>query len=465
MNHQRTTMDRKPTCRQFAFMALRSIGRGTLADEALDRVLGQAELNAADRRLLTELVYGSVRRRRTLDALVDQLARKKARQQSPDVRVLLHLGLYQLRYLSQVPQSAAVNSTVELAKQVGLKGLAGFVNGVLRQYVRLVVAADDDGAERDPLQLPLDPVERLGVLYSYPDWLVADWVNRLGLAETEALCGWLNRSPGIDLRVNVLRADVARVEAALQSVGVAVSRLQWLPQGLRFEDSPGLIPALPGFQEGWWTVQDGSAQLVGQLVDPQPGEVVIDACAAPGGKTTHLAELMGDRGTVWGCDRNLRRLKKLQQNIDRLKLHCIQIRCGDSRNLPEFTGTADRVLLDAPCSGSGTLHRRADARWRHTLDTARELTVLQEELLTQAATWVKPGGRLVYATCTLHSLENQGAIERFLARHPHWQIEPPGPDFAAAAIADPEGWIEVWPHRQQMDGFFMVRLKQKTALP
>ncbi|MBD2063532.1 methyltransferase domain-containing protein [Trichocoleus sp. FACHB-6] len=221
------------------------------------------------------------------------------------------------------------------------------------------------------------------------------------------------------------------------------------------------IEKLPGFSEGWWTVQDSSAQLVSYLLDPQPGEVVIDACAAPGGKTTHIAELMGDNGAVWACDKTASRLRKLKENAERLGLQSIQIQLGDSRSLTQFINTGDRVLLDAPCSGLGTLHRHADARWRQTPDTVRELSQLQGELLDQVATWVKPGGILVYATCTLHPLENEGVIHSFLERHQEWQISPPNPNSPFSAFSTPAGWIKVWPHRHQMDGFFMVRLQQK----
>jgi 16S rRNA (cytosine967-C5)-methyltransferase len=199
---------------------------------------------------------------------------------------------------------------------------------------------------------------------------------------------------------------------------------------------------------------------VGYLVDPQPGEVVVDACAAPGGKTMHLVELMHDEGTVWACDRTPSRLKKLRQNADRLGLVSIQICEGDSRDLPQFKEGCDRVLVDAPCSGLGTLHRHADARWRQTPDSVQALAALQTQLLDQAASWVKPSGTLVYSTCTLHPAENEAVVQTFLANHPNWQIEPPTSDSPVAPLAAPEGWVKIWSHRCDMDGFFMVRLKK-----
>lgn len=442
--------------RQLALTALRDVHKGAYADVALDRVLQRANLSAPDRRLVTELVYGSVRRQRTLDTLLDQLATKKSHQQPPDLRSIIHLGLYQLRYQQRIPPSAAVNTTVQLAKDNGFAGLAGFVNGLLRQYLRLVAEQGKDGC----LDLPTNPVSRLGVLHSFPDWIVQVWLEQLGVAETERLCEWMNQSPTIDLRINPLRTNLETVTAALQSAGVLVRRIPHLPQALRLISNSGAIPQLPGFSEGWWTVQDSSAQLVSHLLDPQPGEVVIDACAAPGGKTTHIAELIGEQGKVWACDRTASRLRKLQANARRLNLHSIEICTGDSRHLSQFVNVGDRVLLDAPCSGLGTLHRHADARWRQTPDSIQELSQLQRELLAHTSTFVNAGGVLVYATCTLHPAENEGVIGDFLTAHPEWQIAPPSPDSPLFRYSTPQGWLKVWPHQHDMDGFFMVRLRK-----
>ncbi|NEQ31477.1 MAG: 16S rRNA (cytosine(967)-C(5))-methyltransferase [Leptolyngbya sp. SIO4C5] len=437
--------------RQQAFWALRAVHRGAFTDIAIDQALSQSELVSSDRALLTELVYGSVRRQRTLDALIDQLGQKRATQQPPDLRVILHLGLYQLRYLDQIPVSAAVNTSVDLAKHHRLGKLSGVVNGLLRQYVRLAETGD-------PLQLPEDPIQQLGILHSFPDWILKIWQPLLPPEELAALCDWFNRTPFIDLRINPLRTTVEAVEAAFAAADIEVYRLPHLPQALRLASHVGSISRLPGYGEGWWTVQDASAQLVSQIVNPQPGEVIIDACAAPGGKSTHLAELMGDRGEVWACDRAASRLKKVQQNSDRLQLSSIKLLTGDSRSLPQFAQAADRVLLDVPCSGLGTLHRHADARWRQSPERIAELTQLQSELINQAATWLKPGGVLVYSTCTLHPAENEEIVAEFLATHPQWRLEVPQQE-EIRAIAAPEGWIKIWPHRENMDGFFVAKLR------
>ncbi|MBD3885099.1 16S rRNA (cytosine(967)-C(5))-methyltransferase [Phormidium tenue FACHB-886] len=446
-------MSERSQARQVALTALRAIQHGAFADIALDKALRQSSLEPADRRLVTELVYGSIRRQRTLDALVEQLAKKKS--QPPDLRLILHLGLYQLRYLSQIPSRAAVDTTVDLAKQNGFTGLAGFVNGLLRQYARL------SQAQADPLVLPAEAIAQIAIQQSYPDWIVQVWADQFGIETAAQLCEWLNRPPHIDLRVNPLKTTIAQAEAALQAAGIAVQRVPPLPQALRLPPSVGAIQKLPGFAEGWWTVQDSSAQLVSHLLDPQPGETVIDVCAAPGGKTTHIAELMQDQGVVWGCDRHESRLRKLQQNAERLQLQSIRLQAGDSRQMTFAESTADRVLLDAPCSGLGTLHRHADARWRQTPTTVKELAQLQAELLNHAATWVKPGGVLVYATCTLHPLENEAIVKAFLQQHSHWWIERPSAG-CTAEFATEAGWLTLLPPQRNMDGFFMVRLRQAS---
>ncbi|WP_353930644.1 16S rRNA (cytosine(967)-C(5))-methyltransferase [Okeanomitos corallinicola TIOX110] len=437
--------------RQLAYIALKEVHKGAYTDVALNRGLQKYQLPDNDRRLMTELVYGSVRRQRTLDAIIDQLATKPANQQPKDLRTILHLGLYQLRYQEKIPVSAAVNTTVELAKENKFSGLTGFVNGFLRQYLRL----SENNAE--PLNLPENPVERLGILHSFPNWIIEVWLKQLGFEETEKLCAWMNQTPTIDLRVNILKSNLEQVESAFKNAGILVSKIPHLPQGLRLIGSTGAIQNLPGFNYGWWCVQDSSAQLVGHLLDPQPNDVVIDVCAAPGGKTTHIAELMGDKGKIYACDKTASRLRKLKENTQRLNLQSIEVCTGDSRSLTQFYNTADRLLLDAPCSGLGTMHRHADARWRQTPASVQELSQIQKELLSHTAKFVKSGGVLVYATCTLHPQENEEVISEFLTANPDWQIQHPNFDFVDISS---QGWLKVWPHQRDMDGFFMVRLRK-----
>ncbi len=439
-----------PNPRQTALAALRDVVRDAYADAALDKKLRKVKLSTLDRQLATEIFYGAVRRQRTLNTLIDRLTRKPEKPTS-DLRLILQIGLYQLRYMDRIPESAAVNTSVELAKQNGLKGLAPVVNGILRQYIRQ--ADQFQGAWDDSEQL----ATQIAVEQSFPDWLIAHWLEILGEEGTIALCRAFNQSPPIDLRVNPLQVSRDQVLAELATAGVAARPLDYLTNGIRLTGKVGAIPDLPGYDQAWWTVQESSAQLVTTLLDPQPGEVIADACAAPGGKTTHVAELMGDRGVIWAIDPTPSRLKKITQNCQRLGLTSIQVREGDSRSQSDLVGVVDRVLLDAPCSGLGTLHRRADARWRKTPENVLELSQLQTELLASCASWVKPGGVLVYATCTVHPTENEEVILPFLAAHPEWSIEPPKGEFLAS-LASPAGWVKTWLHEHQLDGFFMVRL-------
>lgn len=448
--------------RQLAFAALREITKkDAYADVVLDRHLAKSQLASRDRALATELVYGCVRRRRTLDAIIDRLAKKPASQQPPDLRIVLHLGLYQLIYSDRIPTSAAVDTTVKLAKNNGLAGLSGLVNGILRQYLRTY------GETAPSFDEITEPIAQLATRTSFPDWIVAAWVEQLGWDEAEQLCHWFDGAPQMHLRVNRRMTNRDETLAQFTTSEIDAEPIAGLPDGIRLNSGAGRIVQLPSYSEGLWSIQDGSAQLVTYLLDPQPGEVIVDACAAPGGKATHAAELMGDCGTIWACDRTASRLKKVAGNAARLQLSTINALAGDSRDQPQFVGQCDRVLVDAPCSGLGTLHRRADLRWRQTRENAIELATLQGELLESAATWVKPDGVLVYATCSIHEPENEGVINAFLARHPEWAIVPPPENNPARAfwnpVTNPQGWLKLWPHRSGMDGFFMVRLERRST--
>lgn len=438
--------------RQLAFLALQDIYENkAYTDVALDRALRQYPSKTKDRGLISDLVYGIVRRRRTLDSLINQIGNKKASRQHPDLRIILHIGLYQLRYLNQIPESAAVNTSVELAKINNLNKLSGVVNGILRTYIRLA-------QEKDPLILPANSIAKLGVLYSLPDWIIEIFCSQFKLEDVEKLCAYFNKPATHDLRINPLKTTIDEVKNTLLEAGVEIINIPHLPQGLRLKESVGSISRLPGFAQGWFSIQDASAQLVSHLLNPQPGEMIIDACASPGGKTTHIAELMSDKGLIVACEIHEKRLSKIQENVDRLQLKSVKIQEGDSTILSQFKNQADKVLVDVPCSGLGTLHKRPDIRWRQNPDKIRELTDLQEKLLKNAASWVKPGGKLVYATCTLNYAENEGVITDFLKNHPDWQIESPLDKSFTNFSVTSNGMIKVLPHHHQMDGFFMVKL-------
>jgi len=424
-------------CREAAWRVLQAVAAGAYADAALERELGRrgpaggsagGPLSPVDRALATELAYGAIRQRRLLDAWIDAHGKVPALRQPPPLRWLLHLGLYQLLFISRVPASAAVNTSVELAKRGGLARLAPVVNGLLRAVLRSrqAAAAPPAGEADEPwrgLPLPADGEVAFALRHSLPDWLAAELLHWLppGTApgQAERFGRACNTPPRLDLRVNPLRTSRDALIAALAAAGHPALPLPEDPQGLTLLERPGDLRALPGYDEGHWCVQDRSAQRIAPLLAPFPGAVVLDACAAPGGKSSHLAELMEDRGEVWAVDRSEARLRRVTANAERLGLTAIRCLSADATDLlalrPEWRGRFDRILLDVPCSGLGTLARHADARWRIDPAAIEELAELQLRLLEGVAPLLAPAGRLVYATCTVHPRENQEVIARFLA--------------------------------------------------
>lgn len=454
-------MNPKISPRQLAFFALQDVyGNKAYTDIALERILSKHQsIKGVDKGLVSELVYGIVRRKRTLDSLVNQLGTKKATQQPLPLRIILHIGLYQLRYLDKIPPSAAVNTSVELAKANGLGKLSGVVNGILRSYLR-------KSEIEDPLVLPSELVPKLGVKYSFPDWIVEIFLKQLNVKETKKLLQWYNESPCLDLRVNTLKTSTEEVKNFLDADGVSCEFVPYLPQALRLS-SVGNVRNLKGFEDGFFSVQDSSAQLVGHFLAPVRGETVFDACAAPGGKTTHIAELMGDEGTIIACDNVSSRLQKITENLQRLGLKSVQVKEGDSSQW-EFVGEnnkcdhemarCDRILIDAPCSGLGTLHKRPDIRWQQKPEKIKELAKKQLAILSNMAKGVKDNGCLVYATCTLNPMENEEIIEAFLKSHPDWYIVTERNTITANFPITSKGAIKIFPHRHNMDGFFMIKL-------
>lgn len=463
--------------RQVAWQVLQAVASGAYADAALERELQRQQLAPADRALATELAYGTIRQRRLLDGWLDALGKLPAQRQPPRLRWLLHLGLYQLLFSDRVPASAAVSTTVELAKSGGLARLAPVANGLLRSALRrrqgggsplqapefpgesAAGQAPESGQTSEPwqgLELPADPAQALALRRSLPDWLAALLLQWLSPEAAEAFAVASNLPHSVDLRVNPLRVSAEQLLEQLRAAGLEVEPLPGLPLGLGLRGRRGDLRLLPGFEAGQWCVQDRAAQRIAPLLAPESGQRVLDACAAPGGKSTHLAELMGDQGELWAVDRSAARLERLRRNAARLGLGCIRTLAADALVLasekPAWIGYFDRILLDAPCSGLGTLARHADARWRIEPQAIDALVKLQRSLLEALLPLLKPGGRLVYATCTVHPAENRQQMAALLADHPalalleSWQVWP-----GAAGAGDGAG--------QTGDGFYAALLQ------
>jgi 16S rRNA (cytosine967-C5)-methyltransferase len=449
--------------RRLAWQVLQAVAAGAYADAALERELASLAragggLSPADRALATEIAYGAIRQRLLLDGWIDALGKVSALRQPPALRWLLHVGLYQLLFSDRVPAAAAVSTTVALAKHVGLGRLAPVVNGMLRSLLRRREAQGGTGACHDPwdgLPLPADPAAALALRRSLPVWLSAELLGWLPPQRAEAFALACNAVPALDLRANPLRTTRDGLLERFQAAGVAARALPEAPQGLTLLERVGDLRELPGYAEGLWCVQDRSAQAIAPLLDPRPGQRILDACAAPGGKSTHLAELIGDQGEVWALDRSEARLRRLDRNAERLGLTTIRSLALDATAVaeakPHWRASFDRLLLDAPCSGLGTLARHPDARWRITPDAIDGLVTLQRQLLEALLPLLAPCGRLVYATCTVEPRENGALIAAVLGAHPAWSLleerqwwpEPPegerggGDGFYAAVLQAP----------------------------
>ncbi|MFN7872788.1 MAG: 16S rRNA (cytosine(967)-C(5))-methyltransferase [Cyanobacteriota bacterium] len=442
--------------RRLAWKVLEAVAAGAFADNALERELAKTNLAPLDRGLATELAYGAIRQRFLLDAWIDAHGRLKANRQPPRLRWLLHVGLYQLLFSSRVPASAAVNTSVQLAKEAGFAQLAPVVNGLLRAVAR---AHNPHGAEADTprplhpwqgLALPDAAAASLALRHSLPPWLATQLLQWCRPEEAEAFGHSSNTPPALDLRINRRRSSRAEVLAAFGAAGLTARALDDQEWGLCLAAASGDLRGLPGFKEGHWCVQDRTAQAIAPLLAPLPGQRVLDACAAPGGKSTQLAELMDDQGEIWAVDRSEARLKKVVANAERLGMVSLQVLAADAADLleirPQWRGYFDRILVDAPCSGLGTLARHADARWRIQPDTIAELASQQQRLLERLAPLLQPTGRLVYATCTVHPQENGDVVAAFLACQPNWQL------------IHQQQW---WPSVQAGDGFYAAVLEPR----
>lgn len=430
--------------------------RGAYAGLALEAEA--RPLKGPDRGLATELVHGVLRHRALLDfTLGTRLQRPLASLPVP-IRNVLRLGLYQLMSLDRVPAAAACNTSVELAKAYGHPGTAALVNAVLRGLAKVREAGDPWPAPpKDPFPVYLSITE------SHPLWLIERWLGRLGTEQARRLAQANNQAPPVTIRTNLLRTSRDELAGRLEAEGVSVMPGRHAPEALHMTGSPAL-EELEAFQQGLFSVQDEASMLVARVVAPEPGELVIDACAAPGGKTTHLAELMGDTGQVLAGDIHRHRLKLVGTAASRLGLKSVKLAAGNASRLGDkYKLRADRLLLDAPCSGLGVLRRRSDLRWRQSPQAIGQLAALQRSLLEGSCGTVKPGGVLVYATCSTEPEENEAVVAEFLTAHPEFAPDDIAP-FVPASLAGAcvGGSLRTWPHDHGTDGFFIARLRRRT---
>ncbi len=404
-------------------------------------------------RQVREYVAGVTRWRRRLDATLDAFYRGDLEGMESTLRQILRLGLYELLYL-QTPPHAAISEAVHLAKRLVRPKAGGLVNGLLRNVHRAGSALPEPAGG--------DEADTLAIRHSHPTWMVRRWLKRYGRSETEALLAWNNARPLYAVRANTLRMSDAALNAAFSELHVTAAPSPYVPGAYRVD---ALQPIVRGglVERGECLVQDESAMLIVHAMDPQPGETIVDLCAAPGGKTVYSVALMRNEGRVVACDLRADRLALLEQSLGRLGLAIVEARVMDAGDPdPDLLGMADRVLLDAPCSGLGVLAKRADLRWRRTREELDRVVVLQRRLLAAAARVVKPGGLLVYSTCTIEPEENEQQVDWFLAEHPEFSLEPASA-FAALGVTTREGYLSTLPQRHAIDGAFGARLRRKEV--
>lgn len=412
---------------------------------ALDAALKKHDLTPADRGLLTLLVFGVIEKQITLDFYIDKLSTLPPSKIEPEVRMILRLGLYQLIYTDRIPDHAAVNETVDLAPHRA----SGFVNALLRRYLR----------EKDGIALPGPDAglsQYLSVKYSFPPPLVERFTGIFGPGRAESLLSSFGHAPGLSLRVNTLKTTRADLLTRFTGAGVTASPTPLSPDGIRLDTAP--LASLPGFDEGYFFVQDEASQLAVRALDARPGMTVTDACAAPGSKSFGAALTMENCGRVLSYDLHESKLSLIRSSAGKLGINIIEASPHDARvQIPELIGAADRVICDVPCSGYGVMAKKPEIRYKNLAD-ATSLPEIQYAILENCSRYVKPGGFLIYSTCTLLPEENENNVTRFLAAHPDFSLSP----FTAGALPVNGGMITLYPDTHGTDGFFIAKMKNNS---
>ena len=446
---QRYREEKIDRVRELAMQVLQKVHvEGAYANVALAETLREIKLTERDRRFLTELVYGVVKAGESLDYRIGKYV-ADIRKAQPAIRELLRLGFYQIFLMDRVPPSAACDTAVELAKKHGRRGADSFVNGVLRAALREPErAALPDGRNAHALALRT----------WHPKWLVERGMRAHGYERTEELCRCNNTSAPLSVRVNTLRTNRPALMEQFTAAGAQVRASLYAPEGVVL-DAHGALDELTPLRMGLAQVQDESSMLVAHVLAPEPGMTVIDACAAPGGKTTHIAQRMENRGRILAFDIYEEKIRRIERNAQRLGISIMEAQMCDARAIgAAYAGQADRVLVDAPCSGLGVLRRKPDARWKKSPEDVKTLPPLQRAILASAAEAVKKGGILVYSTCTMEECENAAIVANFLRTHTDFVLEETGGFLPVQKTT--ECMVQIMPETDGPDGFFIARMRR-----
>ncbi|MFC2075268.1 16S rRNA (cytosine(967)-C(5))-methyltransferase RsmB [Bdellovibrionota bacterium] len=449
--------DKAISVRTLAASILQKIDKGVPSEDLLEEAFKKHNLIDEDKRLLTELVYGTLRWRLFLDKHLQQTSKRRLFQIDHFVLQVLRVAAYQILRLERIPHYSAVNEAVNSVKRSKQHPAAPFVNGVLRNLVRKVEKGITPSKEPETMSS-----KSIAEIFSHPLWLVKRWIEQFGENETIAICRANNATPPTTIRVSLLASTRDNLLSQLKqelSPEQIIGPTKASPQGIMLQRT-GPVPNVPGFTDGFFVVQDESSQLVTFALDPQPNETILDVCAAPGGKTTHIAERMQNTGKISACDIKKKRLKLIEENAKRMGITNFKIRIHDARK--KFFTKFDRVLLDAPCSGSGVIRRYPESKWIRGEEELSKLSKQQLQMIQNAASAVKPGGVLIYSVCSIHPEEGEEVVYNLLDTYKFFEIEdlknhlPP----PAHIHVSEDGFFKSLPTSSGMDGFFIARLRR-----
>ncbi|WP_158737654.1 16S rRNA (cytosine(967)-C(5))-methyltransferase RsmB [Alteribacillus sp. YIM 98480] len=422
---------------------------GAYSHLLLNHVLSHGQVSKKDESLLTELVYGTIKRKNTLDFYLTPFLKDGVESIEPWVLQLLRLSVYQLVYLDRVPDRAIIHEAVNIAKKRGHKGISGLVNGVLRSIQRKGLPRTDT----------LSGLERLAIETSHPEWLLEDWIAAYGEKEAKAMALTNLEPPPLTVRVNLSKSTKEEIKNKLLEEGCQIEEGALSPDALII--TSGSVITTETYKNGYVTIQDESSMLVARLLQPEPGMKVLDACAAPGGKTTHLAERMKDKGTINAFDLHKKKIKLIEEQAKRLGISIIEAKAMDARELTAHVDQQfDRVLVDAPCSGLGVIRRKPELKWQKQKKDLERFPKIQADILAEASKLVKPGGMLVYSTCTVRKAENEDVVEAFLSQN-NSSFKRERNEFLVNTLKAENGEGTILPQQFGTDGFFMALLKKQ----
>ena len=420
---------------------------GAYSNLVLSNELNESDLNEKDRALVTELVYGTIRRKKTLDMIISNYIKDISLM---DERVLniLRMAIYQMHFLDKVPEFAACNEAVELAKQISVQD-SKLVNGILRSYTK---NPDDMDVK--------DKIDRLVYQYSYEPWFIRMVYKQYGEENGRKILSGLNATPKVTVRVNASKADYDEVYEKLEELGYDVEEGYACPEAIIIKGGSS-IENNELFKEGLITVQDESAMLVSPILDLKEGDIALDLCAAPGGKTTHIAELLEGTGKVHAFDLHENKLSLINENLERLGLNNVEVDVMDATKLdPKYVAYADKVLIDVPCSGLGIIRKKPEIKWNKSRKSLKDLVPTQREIMENAWAYLKNGGTMIYSTCTLNTEENQDNIEWFLNKHKDAKVEKIFLGNMDNFIYNNDGSLTILPN-EYMDGFYISKISKK----